>query len=208
AELKSTSEQFCLGRRGSDFRCYVNNFFRLFDFFYTSRALCCETLNSSLILHAPIINPGRKSFEKPSQPQSEKKSTKLVIEVDGSMSTAKFGDDRVDNYNRASIFVYAKESETGSGISTLAPKGHIGHANSVISFPPGWQLYIKQTPGGGCGLLKPTHMYNDGRGGYTIDVMTFAKKGPCRWLKGEYRFQLLINVSEYHGGAMGKIIIE
>lgn len=140
-------------------------------------------------------------------PESVSKSSSLLIESDGAKATAKAGDARISNYNRADILILARESESGAGIGSLTPRGDTGDANSVIPLPPGWRLDTTLVPPGGC-TLQPTHIYNDGSGGYTLSVMTVARNGPCPWLKGEYRFQLLINVGQYRGGSMGKILIE
>jgi hypothetical protein len=151
--------------------------------------------------------PPNSSSPRTTTPESTSKSSGLLIQSDGSKGTAKEGDARIDNYNRADILILARESESGAGIGSLTSRGHTGDANSVIPLPPGWTLDTKLVPRGGC-TLQPTHIYNDGTGGYTLSVMTVAQKGPCPWLKGEYQFQLLINVGQYRGGSIGKIVIE
>ncbi|MGK7896562.1 MAG: hypothetical protein AB4372_23815 [Xenococcus sp. (in: cyanobacteria)] len=134
-------------------------------------------------------------------------TTRLQISSDGAQATATVGDSRISNYNRADIIISALQVSTGEGIDSLAPKGHTGDSNSVIPFPAGWSLDTKLVPPGGC-VLQPTHIYNDGAGGYTLSVMTVARSGSCPWLQGEYRYQIRISVAEYQGSSIGKIVIE
>ena len=78
---------------------------------------------------------------------------------------------------------------------------------SVIPFPVGWSLRTKLVPAGGY-TLQPTHVYNDGKGSYTLSVMTVAKKGACPWKKGEYHYLLEINLNQYKGRSIGQIVIK
>jgi hypothetical protein len=161
----------------------------------------------ALALHIPMIKPEGKPPDVQKSLDGTPKSSSMLIESDGAKATAKEGDARISNDNRADILIFARESETGAGIGSLTSRGHTGDANSVIPLPPGWGLATKLVPPGGC-TLQPTHVYNDGTGGYSLSVMTVARKGPCPWLKGEYRFQLQIHVGQYRGASMGKIVID
>ena len=131
----------------------------------------------------------------------------MMLEVSGSRGTARVGDASVSEYNRASILVVAQNRQTGAPIVTLAPQEHTGTEKSIMPLPTGWNLDVKMVPPGGCSL-EPTHVYNDGSGGYTLSIMTFARDGPCPWLKGEYQFMLSINVNGLQGQALGRLVID
>jgi hypothetical protein len=125
----------------------------------------------------------------------------------GAKATATAGNAAISNYNRADIVILALDGATGAGVSSLAPASHTGDANSVISLPKGWALDTKLVPPGGC-VLQPTHIYNDGQGGYTLSVMTVAKGGACPWRRGEYHYLLRVNTQGYQGGTIGRIVID
>jgi hypothetical protein len=129
------------------------------------------------------------------------------MQSQGAQATATAGNAAISNYNRADIVILALDGATGAGASSLAPAGHTGDANSQIPLPNGWTLVTKLVPAGGC-VLQPTHIYNDGQGGYTLSVMTVAKGGACPWKKGEYHYLLRVSAQGYQGGTIGKIVID
>ncbi len=129
------------------------------------------------------------------------------MQSQGAKATATIGNAAISNYNRADIVILALDSATGVGVSSLAPGGHTGNSNSKISLPAGWNLETPEVPPGGCGL-QPTHIYNDGRGGYSLSVMTMSTSGGCAWKKGEYHYLWRVNLPGYKGGTLGKIVME
>ena len=134
-------------------------------------------------------------------------SIPITLESHGAKATATVGESRISEYNRADILISAHDNKTGEGIASLAQRGHSGDGRSVIPLPTGWSLRTKLVPAGGC-TLKPTNIYNDGKGSYTLSVMTIAKKGACPWKKGEYHYLLEINVNRYKGSSIGQIVIK
>ena len=153
----------------------------------------------------------RSTREKPirNSEATRERSTIIPITLDshGAQATASVGESRTSEYNRADILISAYDNKTGAGISSLAQKGHLGNGRSVITLPTGWSLRTKLVPAGGC-TLKPTHIYNDGEGSYTLSVMTVAKQGACPWKKGKYHYVLEINLNQYKGRSTGQIIIK
>ena len=131
----------------------------------------------------------------------------LQITSEGIAGSAQENNKELSEYNDASILLFAQNSRTGHGVSTLAPPGHTGNSRSEIRLPEGWRLTTAVVPGGGC-TLKPTHLYNEGSGAYTLSVMTISAYGPCPWLRGEYAYRLTIVGGGFAGGTVGKIVIE
>lgn len=140
---------------------------------------------------------------------TRERSTSIPITLDshGAQATARVGESQISEYNRADILISVYDNKTGTSISSLAQKGHLGNGRSVIPLPTGWNLHTKLVPAGGC-TLQPTHIYNDGKGSYTLSVMTVATKGACPWKKGEYHYLLEINLNQYKGRSIGQIIIK
>jgi pimeloyl-ACP methyl ester carboxylesterase len=141
------------------------------------------------------------------KPQRIPSTAALRLEVSGAKATAKIGDSRIDNYNRADILIIAQDMVTGAGVPSLAPPSTIGNRNSVITLPSGWQLDTILVPPGGCSLWA-TGLENDGKGGYRLSVMTRGTKESCEWLRGDYHFRLKINVNKFRGSSIGKITVD
>ena len=133
-------------------------------------------------------------------------SRPALIQSHGAKATATAGNATVDEYNSAEVVILALDA-VGAGISVLAPAGHTGTSVGIIPLPSGWQLATKLVPAEGCNL-SPTHIYNDGEGGYTLSLISASTTGPCPWSAGEYHYLLRINANGYQGGTIGKIVIE
>ena len=130
----------------------------------------------------------------------------LHISSQGVIDSATAGNKELSEYNDAAIVMSIQVLHSGKAALNIAPLGHSGNSQSKIDLPPGWYLNTPVVPGGGC-LLQPTHLYNDGKGGYTLHVMTMSIYGACPWLKREYAYRIAIDTGQYSGGTVGKIIV-
>jgi pimeloyl-ACP methyl ester carboxylesterase len=137
---------------------------------------------------------------------SSARKTVFRVEINASQGTAKVGDSKINQYNSSHILILTQDAETGAGIPSLAPS-NIGKndASGIISLPAGWNLETYLVPAGGCSL-KPTHLLNDGKGNYLLNVTSHGEVS-CPWLKGEYHFRLDISVDKYEGRSLGRLII-
>lgn len=138
------------------------------------------------------------------EPPSSLVSESLLISSQGVIDSATAGNSELSEYNDAKIILFVQNLHSGKPVLSIAPAGHTGNSRSMIELPDGWELSTPVVPGGGC-VLRPVHLYNDGKGGFSLSVMTMSVYGACSWLKGEYAYRLAIETDQYSGGTVGKI---
>ena len=140
------------------------------------------------------------------EPTSGLAGDALQIASVGVIDSATAGSKELSEYNDAAIVMFIQDFHSGKPALSIAPLGHSGNSRNKIELPTGWDLGTPVVPGGGC-LLQPTHLYNDGKGGYTLHVMTMSIYGACPWLKGEYAYRIAIDTGQSSGGTVGKIVV-
>ena len=168
----------------------------------------CHSANSIIVLAACAVI-GACSQE-PNfaivDPSSGLLSESLLITSQGVIDSATAHNNELSEYNDATIILFIQNLHSGKPVVAIAPNGHTGNYRSKIELPDGWELNTPVVPGGGC-KLQPVHLYNDGKGGYSLSVMTMSIYGACPWLIGEYAYRLAIETDRYSGGTVGKILV-
>jgi len=147
--------------------------------------------------HLPLIRTSNAS-ETPT-------GTALSIESRGAQLTARVGVAQLDEYNNAEI-VFVVRDPDGEPILDLMDIGHTGSARQLMKLPQSVKLNGGSVPAGGC-ALSPTTIYNDGRGVYSLRVLTANVYGPCPWLAGEYGYSLEVATNNRNGIGIGTISI-
>lgn len=127
----------------------------------------------------------------------------VTVQTEATASNAAAGESGATIAASALIDVVVTGAD-GKPVSNLG--ANVGTGTSTITLPSGWTLRTPTVPPGGCGL-SPTQFVNQGNGLYAIRVVPPVSNPSCRWLIGDYLYNVQVSTPVQDGSVLGKLTI-